>query len=287
MKTLAAALLAALVLPAGAAAEIHEVAIPGTFYSPSELAVLVGDAVTWTNHDASTHTVTTVGSGFDSGFLAHDQSFTWTFDTEGTYSYVCTIHRFMQGEVDVYGIAFGPNEAVPPGHSPTLTPGQNVTLKGRAPAGSSSVTIERRLSDGSYLPETTVQPDADGAFSITVSPTLPTYYRAVAGDRTSPDVLVSVSAVVRLRTAGWRGKAVVLEASTSPAQEGAVVMLERYVRERFAWTPVGRKLLGARSLARFRYAPNHPVLVRVRLVEGVDGYGPAVSNERRIWPPPR
>jgi len=44
---------------------------------------------------------------------------------------------------------------------------------------------------------------------------------------------------------------------------------------------------GARSLARFRYAAKHPVLVRVRLVEGVDGYGPAVSNERRIWPPPR
>jgi hypothetical protein len=59
------------------------------------------------------------------------------------------------------------------------------------------------------------------------------------------------------------------------------------LENREAGFPRPRVQLGARSLARFRYAPNHPVLVRVRLVEGVDGYGPAVSTERRIWPPPR
>ena len=157
---------------------------------------------------------------------------------------------------------------------------------GHAPAGTEGVTIERRLADGSHAPVATVLADAEGAFSVAVSPSLPTYYRAVAGGRASPEVLVSVGAVVHLRVTGWRGRAVLLEASTSPEQEGAVVVLERYIREQFAWKPVSRKLLGTPSRASFRYAPKQPVLVRVRLVDGVDGYGPAMSNERRIWPPP-
>ncbi len=160
-----------------------------------------------------------------------------------------------------------------------------MTLRGHVPAGTDAVTIERRLADGSHAPVATVQADTEGAFSIAVSPSLPTYYRAVAGDRISADVLVSVSAVVRLRVAGWRRPAVLLEASTSPEQAGARVVLERYVRERFTWKRVSEAELGPGSRARFRYAPKEPVLVRVRLVEGVDGYGPAVSNERRIWPP--
>jgi plastocyanin len=286
MRTLLAALAVALLLPAVAAATTYDVAIPGTFYSPSQLVVLVGDTVTWTNHDSSTHTVTASGA-FDSGTLAHDASFSRTFDTEGSYRYLCTIHRFMQGEVDVYSIAFGPGGTGRPGQSPTLTPGQSVILGGQAPTGTEEVTIERRLADGSHAPVATVLADAEGAFSVAVSPTLPTYYRAVAGDRISADVLVSVSAVVRLRVSGWRGRAVLLEASTSPDQAGARVVLERYVRERFTWKRVSEAELGPRSRARFRYAPKEPVLVRAHLVEGVNGYGPAVSNERRIWPPPR
>ena len=108
----------------------------------------------------------------------------------------------------------------------------------------------------------------------------------MTADRASPDVLVSVSAVVRLRVSGWRGPAVLLEVTTSPDQVGGRVVLERYIRERFAWKRVSAAELGPRSRARFRYVPKQPVLVRARLVEGVDGYGPAVSNERRIWPPP-
>ena len=130
----------------------------------------------------------------------------------------------------------------------------------------------------------TVVPSIDGGFSFVVAPSLPTRYRAVAGDLVSPDVAVTVSASVRLRVAGSDGRAVLLEATTVPAQVGARVALERWVRERFTWTKVGSKVLGAQSRARFSYEPKQPVLLRVRLVEGVNGYGPAVSNERRIWP---
>jgi plastocyanin len=279
MRTLVAALLAALVVPAGAGAATYEVAIPGNFFAPSQLVVLLGDTVTWTNDDMSTHTVTASGV-FDSGALAHGDSFSWTFAAQGSYRYLCTIHRFMQGEVGVYGLVLdGPQDAI--------TPGQTVTLAGRAPAGTDEVEIERQLSDGSHLPVATVHADAGGSFSFAVSPNLPTYYRAVVGDWVSPDVLVSVSALVRLRVTGTRGRAVLLEATTAPDQVGARVVLERYVRERFAWQRVKGATLGAQSRARFRYEPKQPVRVRVRLVDGVDGYGPAVSNERRIWPPRR
>src|SRR5262245_11249638 len=169
-RTLLAAVVAALLLPAAAGATNYDVAIPGNFFSPSQLTVLVGDTVTWTNHDTATHTATARGV-FDSGLLAHDQSFSRTFDTEGSYRFVCAIHSYMQGEVDVYSIAFGPGGALRPGQSPTLAPGQSAILKGQAPAGTEEVTIEQRLADGSHAPVATVLADAEGAFSVAVSPT--------------------------------------------------------------------------------------------------------------------
>jgi plastocyanin len=84
-------------------------------FKPETLTVAPGATVTWTQSDPGVHTVTsgaveqggggvsTVPDGrFDSGELATGETFTFTFDQPGTYSYFCAVHpATMRGEVRV------------------------------------------------------------------------------------------------------------------------------------------------------------------------------------------
>jgi plastocyanin len=66
------------------------------------LEVPVGTTVTWTNNDPSQHTATSTGN-FDSGVLAQGGTFSFTFDTAGTYDYICSLHPNMTGQIVVTG----------------------------------------------------------------------------------------------------------------------------------------------------------------------------------------
>ena len=81
----------------------NAVAIQGFAFAPANLTVKVGTTVTWTNKDSDAHTVTSQGSGgpFQSKALATGESYSYTFTTAGTYSYLCTIHPFMTATVTV------------------------------------------------------------------------------------------------------------------------------------------------------------------------------------------
>ena len=75
------------------------VAIKNFAFSPASLTVNVGDKVTFTNNDSTTHTVT--GDGFSSGDIAPGASFTNTFTKAGTFAYRCSIHPTMTGSITV------------------------------------------------------------------------------------------------------------------------------------------------------------------------------------------
>ncbi len=77
------------------------VSIQNFAFSPASITVPVGTTVTWTNMDATAHTVTQDGGGFDSGHLAQNASFSQTFNTKGTFGYHCAIHPFMTATVTV------------------------------------------------------------------------------------------------------------------------------------------------------------------------------------------
>jgi plastocyanin len=86
--------------PAGAA-QPNSVAIADFQFTPADITVKVGDTVTWTNNGPSAHTVTADDGSFDSGSLAQGKTFSHTFQTAGTFSYICTIHPFMKAQVVV------------------------------------------------------------------------------------------------------------------------------------------------------------------------------------------
>ncbi|MBV2156655.1 cupredoxin family copper-binding protein [Kitasatospora sp. SUK 42] len=85
-----------------APAAAQQVAIKNFAFSPGTITVSKGTTVTWTNNDTDAHTVTSSGSSpLNSGTLAKGASYSYTFNTPGTFAYICSIHPFMHGTVVV------------------------------------------------------------------------------------------------------------------------------------------------------------------------------------------
>lgn len=72
-------------------------------FQPSTITVVIGvnNTVTWTNEDVATHTVTSTNQTFNSGDITSGKSWTYTFNTPGTFHYLCIYHSWMQGTVVV------------------------------------------------------------------------------------------------------------------------------------------------------------------------------------------
>jgi plastocyanin len=78
----------------------NEVWIQGMAFSPGIITITAGTTVTWTNKDAVPHTVTSTGN-FDSGSIANGGTFSFTFNSAGTYPYICSFHPSMTATVKV------------------------------------------------------------------------------------------------------------------------------------------------------------------------------------------
>jgi LPXTG-motif cell wall-anchored protein len=70
-------------------------------FSPKSVAIDVGDTVTWSNTDDVAHSATAEDGSFDTGTFGKGNSRSETFDTAGTFQYICTPHPFMKGTVTV------------------------------------------------------------------------------------------------------------------------------------------------------------------------------------------
>ena len=85
----------------GAAVATDAVHIKNLAFSPATITVKAGSAVVWTNDDAIEHDITFDGGAIASSVLDHNDTFSHTFSTAGTYHYICSIHPFMHGTVIV------------------------------------------------------------------------------------------------------------------------------------------------------------------------------------------
>lgn len=93
-------------------AATHQVTQSGLTFSPTSLTIATGDTVQWIWGDGI-HTVTNgasssaddAGELFDAPLNSSNQTFSYVFDSAGTYPYFCTFHEFnnMKGTITVEG----------------------------------------------------------------------------------------------------------------------------------------------------------------------------------------
>ena len=126
-------LAAILILLSGAAsasatspAAVASVSIQGFQFVPASRTINVGDSVTWTNFDQAVHSAKANNGSFDTGFITNEQSKTITFNTAGTFSYICGVHgASMSGTIVVQALATPPptpQPTPPPTPQPTRQP---------------------------------------------------------------------------------------------------------------------------------------------------------------------
>lgn len=76
-------------------------------FSPQVVLIVlnVNSTVVWTNYDSIVHNVLTqsgpygAAGGPNSGDIGPGQSYSFTFTVAGNYSYYCSYHPWMQGEI--------------------------------------------------------------------------------------------------------------------------------------------------------------------------------------------
>jgi plastocyanin len=71
-------------------------------FTPSPIAMRVGQTIGWMNADTITHTATQDGNLFNTGSVtAGARSSPVKMNTAGTFSYHCSIHQSMVGTITV------------------------------------------------------------------------------------------------------------------------------------------------------------------------------------------
>ncbi|HSD63515.1 MAG TPA: plastocyanin/azurin family copper-binding protein [Ignavibacteriaceae bacterium] len=84
----------------------NEIFIQNMSFASGTRTVALGTTLKWTNKDAVTHTVTSGVPGslsgiFDSGNIAPQGSFSFTFHQTGVFKYYCRIHTSMTATITV------------------------------------------------------------------------------------------------------------------------------------------------------------------------------------------
>ena len=79
----------------------NEVFLSNSVFDPVTLTVESGTTITWINKESMIHTVTSDSMIFNSNDMSKDKTFSWTFNTKGTYAYRCLYHSNMKGTVIV------------------------------------------------------------------------------------------------------------------------------------------------------------------------------------------
>lgn len=86
---------------AAKADDANTIVIKNFDFKPMMMTVKAGTTVTWKNTDGEPHTVVRPDGTFRSHALDQGDTFTFKFDTPGTYKYICSIHPKMMASIIV------------------------------------------------------------------------------------------------------------------------------------------------------------------------------------------
>jgi plastocyanin len=137
-----------LVVPQGDPLTIN---IQNFAFAPNNPQVTVGTVVTWVNLDSAPHTATSTSGpvSFNSGTLAQNQTFSFTFTQVGTYQYRCNIHTSMLGSITVVDVSTA---------TPTATPTSNLVTNTNTNTPTATGTATGTLTATNSPTNTTGQP---------------------------------------------------------------------------------------------------------------------------------
>jgi copper binding plastocyanin/azurin family protein len=242
-----------------------EVNVQYSAYGPSQLDVLPGDAVTWSNVSSRTHTVTADDGSFDSGRLGPQQRFRLTFSKPGTYRYHCTIHPSIAGEIDVRRVTLAtlPTAAVPVGTA--------VDFTGVTSHDGGAIRVERRVRGSSFTTVARTRATTAGSWRVELPAAVTGDYRAASG----ADASEVRRLIVGVRTVHIRQTRNGVDVAVTPSAPYARILVEVYRRERFGWWPAARRRLDYVSEAEIQVRA--PARVRVVLVDR-DGWTPLATS---------
>jgi plastocyanin len=268
----------ALAVPGAAHAETATISMPGKYFDPPRSTVVAGDLVVFRNSDLVSHDVRFAGGLFDSGVLARLETWSQQFDQPGAHPFICTLHPFMSGNLDVVAATLA---AAPDG----VLAGEPLTLSGRAPAGTGAVAVERSVGGADWLAtgtSATVAPD--GTFRAKVPAAEGASYRVVAPAGASQVVTPRVTARIDVHIGVRRARRrTTVDVHAMPAPRGFVATLELYSRWHYRWRQHRTAKLHSDGAAAFRLAPARRAYARVSLRRKRGGPALVHSGVVKLW----
>lgn len=165
IKIPSAVAIALMSVAAATQAATQNVDIVNFSFSPQTVTIKAGDSVTWTEKETFFHSTTSDTGLWDSGGLALNATFTFTFTTPGTYPYHCTPHPSMKGTVIVQSLNAPPSVTVTnPANGSIFGNTDRVTFGASASDSDGSVTNVQLFNDNVLVRSFTSAP-----FALTVT----------------------------------------------------------------------------------------------------------------------
>lgn len=255
--------------------------INATAFSPASVTINTTDTVKWTNKDTKTHQIVANNGSFASGVIAAGKSYSHNFNTAGTFNYHDALHPALTGKVVVKG---APPAVTIGTATPIIDYGQSTQVAGAVTSGKAGETVTvwaQPYGQVSPVQVATLLTGPNGAWALTVKPTMLTYYTAHWKTTVSQQVGVQLRPHVAF-TAYKKWGAVKVKADRSLA--GKKVYLMQFTRFH-QWVKVKGVILNKSSAQRFklglpggrRYALRIFMSLNQVGVGYLDGFSPTIS----------
>jgi plastocyanin len=263
---------------ASAQADTTTISMPGKFFDPPRSTVVAGDLVVFRNSDLVSHDVRIAGGLFDSGVMPRFSTWSQQFDQPGSYPFVCTLHAFMSGNLDVVAATLS---AAPDG----VLAGEPLTLSGRAHAGTATIAVERSAGGGAWTATgVSATPAADGTFSARVPAAEGASYRVTTPEGASQVVTPRVTARIDVHLAVRKTRRrTIVDVHAMPAPKGFVATLELYSRWHYRWRSHRTVKLDSHGAAAFRLPKSRRAYARVSLKRSRVGPPLVRSGVVKLW----
>ncbi len=196
MRALIAALatVTALSLAGSAGAATTKTVNIYSFFSPKTVTITAGDTVRWVNRDNDRHQVYGAGGTFVSPILKPKETYSFTFNAAGTYTYHDELFPKMTGTVVVKG---APPTVTLAASATYTVAGDPVTLSGvvsNRRAGEQVTIFYQPYPQPNPIERTVVLTTSGGVYRFTVAPGILTTYQATWKGAFAPpaDVITTV-----------------------------------------------------------------------------------------------